>query len=823
MTWRVASPKLISTVEKPKLSLLAGVFFISAATLCLEISLTRYLSISQNYHFAFLVISLAFLGYGASGTCLTLFRRRAERWGDRFLSLSSLFFSLTVLLSFFLANFLPFDFFQLPWDKRQLIYILPYYIVLGLPFFFAGATISFALTRLAKAAHKIYFFDLLGAGVGSYLASIVFLPRGERGVFVIISGLALLGCFLLSLRRRPLFLASLSVLLLAEALVLSASPDWLDFRISPFKALPQALRYPQAKLCLTRWNSISRLDVIDSPAVRFAPGLSLVSGNQPPLQLGLSVDGGDLNALTQVRSLDSPDLDFLSSLPSSLPYLLLPRPRVLVLEPRGGLDVLEALAFQASKVAVFESNPLLTHLLRNELSSFSGNLYNHPDVKVVSEHPRAAMKKENDSYDLIVFGLTDVFGAAATGLHGVGENYLYTVESFLRLLDLLSPNGLVSLTFYLLPPPRQEAKTLATWIEALERKQLDPASRLAAIRTWGTLSLFIKREPFHDQEIARLKDFCRERLFDTVYYPEIKKEELNVYNQMDRPVYEELFRLLLDASQRRALSENYLFEIKPASDNRPFFYDFYKWKKARPTYEALGKNLTFLFEGKFLLGLLLLQAGLAAFAFIMLPLSGLRRDSAFPRGILALVFFYFGLLGAAFIFIEIILIQKFILFLGHPLYSVSTVIFSLLFSSGLGSLSSKKILGANPLKRMRACLFFSAALTLFYLFLLPAFFERFVGLSLGLKIFLSFGLIFPLGFLMGFPFPTGIRLLERTNPRLIPWAWSANAFSTVVNSVLAQLIALGAGYNAVLALAAGGYLAALPFLRFADHRNKADA
>jgi hypothetical protein len=810
-------------VEKPRLSLLAGVFFISAATLCLEVSLTRYLSISQNYHFAFLVISLAFLGYGASGTFLTLSRRWAESWGDRFLSLSSLLFSLTVLLSFFLSNSLPFDFFQLPWDKKQLIYILPYYIVLGLPFFFAGATISFVLTRLAAVAHKIYFFDLLGAGAGSYLATVVFLPRGERGVFVIISGLALLGCFLLSFHRRPLFLVFLSALLLAEVLVLSASPSWLGFRISPFKALPQALRYPQAKLCLTRWNSISRLDVINSPAVRFAPGLSLVGGSQPPLQLGLSVDGGDLNAVTKVSRLDSPDLDFLSFLPSSLPYFLFSRPSVLVLEPRGGLDVLEALVFRASKVTAFESNPLLSHLIQSELSSFCGSLYSRPGVKVVSEHLRAAMKKENDSYDLIVFGLTDVFGAAATGLHGIGENYLYTVESFVRLLDLLTPKGMISLTFYLLPPPRQEAKIIATWIEALERKQLDPTSRLTAIRTWGTLSLFIKKEPFHEQEITRLKDFCQKRLFDTVYYPGIKKEELNIYNQMDRPAYEELFRLLLDPARRKALFKNYLFEIKPATDNRPFFYDFYKWKKATATYEALGKNLTFLFEGKFLLGLLLFQAGLAALAFIMLPLSGLRRDSASPRGTLALVFFYFGLLGAAFIFIEIILIQKFILFLGHPLYSVSTVIFSLLFSSGLGSLSSKKILGLNLLKRLRACLFLCAFLTLVYLCLLPAFFEKFVGLSLGLKISLSLGLIFPLGFLMGFPFPTGIRLLERTNSKLIPWAWSANAFSTVINSVLAHLIALGTGYNVVLALAAGGYLAALPFLCFADHGNKMNA
>ncbi len=812
--------KLKGTVEKPKLSLLAGVFFISTATLCLEVSLTRYLSISQNYHFAFLVISLAFLGYGASGTFLTLVRRRAERWGDRFLSLSSFLFFLAVLVSFYMSNSLPFDFFELAWNKKQLIYILPYYMVLGLPFFFAGATISFALTRWARAAHTIYFFDLLGAGGGSFLAAVVFLPKGERGVFVIISVLALIGCFLLSLDRRPAFLAVLSALFLAEALIFFASPAWLDFRISPFKALPQALRYPRARLCLTRWNAIARLDLVDSPAVRFAPGLSLINGHQPPAQLGLSIDGGDLTAVTKVSSLHSPDLSFLSALPSSLPYHFLSRPRVLVLEPGGGLDVLEALTFQAERVSAFESNPLLSHLVRSELSSFCGNLYNRPNVKVVSEHPRSAMKKERDTYGLIVFGLTDVFGAAATGLHGIGENYLFTVESFLHLLDLLAPDGLISQTFYLLPPPRQEAKILATWVEALERKHLDPGSRIAAIRTWGTLSLFIKEKPFSDQEILRLKDFCRERLFDTVYYPGIKKEELNIYNQMDRPVYEEMFRLLLDPSRRKTLSKDYLFEIKPPTDDRPFFYDFYKWKKIGATYETLGKNLTFLFEGKYLLGLLFFQAGLAAFGLIMLPLSVLKRHRSSPRKILARVFFYFGLLGTAFIFIEIILIQKFILFLGHSLYSASTVIFSLLFSSGLGSLSSRKTLGPSPLKRLRRCLLSCALLTLFYLFLLPTLLERLVGLSLGLKISLSFGLIFPLGFLMGFPFPTGIRFLEKANSKVIPWAWSANALATVTSSVLAHLIALGAGYSAVLALAAGSYLAALPFLRFADHGNK---
>ncbi|MBM3285139.1 MAG: hypothetical protein FJY81_04640, partial [Candidatus Aminicenantes bacterium] len=747
---------------------------------------------------------------------MSLFRRFAERQGNRFLSLSSLAFSLSVLASFLLSNALPFDFLQLPWDKRQALYIIPYYAILGFPFFFAGATISFALTRGAREAHRIYFADLLGAGMGALLAAGAFLPHGEKGVFVLISGLALLGCLFLSLNRRPLFLAMFAALFMAWAAIFFFSPDWLSFRISPFKALPHALKYPGAQHYFTQWNSSSRVDVLHSPAVRFAPGLSLLYRHPLPPQLGISVDGGDLSAVTGTSSPDDQHLAFLSSLPSSLPYFLLSRPRVLVLEPKGGLDVLAALQGKASKVKVIESSPLLVRILQEELASFCGSIYSRPGVSVVSSHPRAALKSESCPYDLIVFGLPDVFGSAGTGLFGIGENYLYTEEAFLDLLDLLAEDGMISQTMYLLPPPRQEAKILAGWAMALEKRKLDPVSRIAAVRTWGTLSFFIKKSPFHSREIETIKEFCRERLFDTAYFPGITPEETNLHNQMDRPVYEELIRHLLTPDGRKALSKDYLFEINPASDNRPFFSDFYKWKKMGATYEALGRNPAFLFEGKFLLLLLCGQAGLAAFVFIVLPLSGLRKATATRGRGLLLVLMYFGLIGAAFIFIEIIFIQKFILFLGHPLYSVSTIIFTLLFSSGLGSLSSRKILGGNPRQRLRVCLLFLAGLAVVYLAFLPVFMEKCIGFDLGFKIALTLAVIFPLGFVMGTPFPTGIRLLETTNSKLIPWAWSANAFSTVIHSVLAPLIALSAGYNLVLALAAAAYLTGIPLLCFAN-------
>ena len=802
--------------------LLAAIFLISSATLCLEITLTRFFSISQDYHFAFLVISIAFLGYGASGSFLAFFKKFQSANLENFLCLSSFLYSLFILASFLLCNSLSFDLIRLSWDKNQIFFILIYYFILSLPFFFAGLTISFAITKLAQAVNKIYFADLIGAGTGSILAVFIFLPKGEKGVMVFIAFLALLASFLLSLRASILLRLSLIILLMAEAALFIFSPSCLSFRISPFKALPVALKYPQAKHLFTRWNATSRVDILESPAVRYAPGLSLLYRKELPPQLGLSVDGGELTAVTHFQEEEESALEFLSFLPYSLAYALSQRPSTLVIEPKGGLDVLAALHFKSSQIKVVESNPLVAKLFNNELAAFSGSLYQQKNVHLISANTRAALKQEKERYDLIVFSLVDVFGSSSTGVYGFRENYLYTLESFSHLWERLSPQGIISLTLFLLPPPRKEIKVLATWIEALERAQQEPASHLIAIRSWGTISYFIKKAPFTSQDIAKLKAFAKERLFDLVYYPGIKAEETNIYNKFDKPLYYDLTLQLLASPTRKELYENYLFQLKPATDNRPFFFNFYKLSRMRATFKALGQKWVPLLQGGFLVPLLLIQSLVVAFLLVLLPVLALRKNISRRKGIFFKVFFYFSLIGAAFMFVEITWIQKFILFLGHPLYSVSAIIFSLLVSSGLGSFFSKNLFSQDLRKKLRTSLILCSGLILIYMFLLPLFFDSFMGFKFSLKIILTFLVIFPLGFFMGFPFPTGIRILESEEKRLIPWGWATNAFSSVINSVLALLIAFWGGYNLVLFLAAAGYLLAFPLLSFSNHRNKAN-
>lgn len=802
---------------------LAAIFLISSATLCLEISLTRYFSVSQHYHFAFWVVSIAFMGYGASGSFLALFKSFSSVDRETFLSYSSFIYSLTILLSFLLCNSVPFDFIRISWDKNQIFFVFLYYFLLCVPFFFAGLTISFAISRVPKLVNRIYFSDLFGAGAGTLIALFVFLPKGDRGVIIFCSFLALFASFLFSWRRRFTFRLLLLCIMAAEIGLFLSSPSWLSFRISPYKALPVALKYPQAKHLLTRWNSISRVDILESPAIRYAPGLSLLYEKEFPPQLGLSTDGGELSAVTRLKDSEEPQLEFLSYLPSSLAYSLTESPRTLIIEPKGGLDVLSSVYFNASQAKVIESNPLTVKLLRQELAQFSGHLYHKKNIQVVSAYSRAALKQEKETYDLIVFSLTDVFGSTGTGLYGFSENYLYTTDSFAHILNRLSPDGLVSISLYLLPPPRQEGRILATWIDALERSGMDPASNIMAIRSWGTISFFIKKSPFSKPEIQKLKDFADKRLFDLVYYPGIQIDEVNIHNELEKPVYYNLTLQLLSPAERAKLYKNYLFQVKPVTDNRPFFFNFFKLSKLKATYRALDKKWLPFLQGEFLVPLLLAQSIIIAFILILLPILVFRKAKNKIKGFSSRIFFYFSLIGMSFMFLEITFIQKFILFLGHPLYSVSIIIFSLLFSSGLGSFFSKRILGQNLKRNLKRSLLFCAGLIVLYLLLLPIFYESLIGINLTLKIILTFLVIFPLGFLMGFPFPTGVRLLDQGERRLIPWAWATNAFSSVINSIFALIVAFWGGYNLVLILAAGGYLLALFLLDFSHHGNKSDA
>jgi hypothetical protein len=558
------------------------------------------------------------------------------------------------------------------------------------------------------------------------------------------------------------------------------------------KTLNIALSYPDSQILTTQWSAHSRVDVIESPLVLYAPGLYR---GEIPDQLGITVDGDQLTAVTRWDGTYS-SLDFIEYLPTSLPFHL-NQGSTLVLGAGGGMDVLTALYFNATPVKAVESNQLVANVMRNKYGDFSGGWYDQANVEISDS--RSFVKISQDEYDTILLTLTDST-PASTGIHALTENYVYTVEAFLDYYDHLSENGTLSITRYELPPPRESLRIVSLAAAAMEKKGIEhPENHIAIIRSWGTITIIIKKSEFTPHDITTMRAFAKERNFDLVYIPGIAPEETNVYNKFSEPYYYQNINKLF--SDRDRFYEDYLFEVSPVTDERPFFFQFFKLEKFGPTYESMGKKWQPFVKGGYMIPIIFLQALVLSLIFILLPL---RRIGKYPqkKGILV----YFFCLGIGFMFIEITLIQKFILFLGHPVYAVSAILFSLLLFAGLGSFSSERL--KSPVQVIPAL----SLLIILYLLILPQIFNLFLGHEIIIRYLISLVTIAPLGFLMGIPFPLGVRITKKINPKLIAWAWAVNGCASVLGSILAIMIALSWGFSIVLVLASAAYLTGLVFI-----------
>lgn len=792
-------------MPKKDLPIYMGIFLISMASLVLEISLTRVFSVAQWYHFAFLVVSIALFGIGASGTFLSVLPRVLERELNESLATYSGLFSLSCIFSFIVANNIPFDPFKMAWDPMQILYIAVYYLLLAFPFFFSGLCIGTALSKIPREVNRLYFSDLVGAGLGSMLFLLLLPPLSGSGVIVFSAVLGTLSSFSFSLnlskRVRDVALFGAVILLI----LLFNPPSILEINISPYKSLKMALRYPNSRLLSTQWNAFSRIDVIESPFVRYAPGLSYEYAGEIPPQLGITMDGNGLMAITQY---DGRPLEFTRSLPTALAYQFERGQKVLVVDSGGGMEVLVALSNGASSITATETNPIIADLVRERYGEFSGHIYEDEKVEVVVMDGRSFLKGNDEKYDVIQLALAGSAPASSTGVYALSENYLYTIEAFEDFYEHLSEDGILSITRWLLPPPREGIRIVSLALSALESQGAEnPQNRIAVIRSWSTITILVRNGEFTSQDIREIKEFSREKKFDVVYYPNIKPEEVNIYTRFPEPYYYKFINELLTAKEREKFYDDYLFDITPVTDERPFFFHFFKAKKIVPTYESMGKKWQPFVEGGYLVPIIFIQALILSFILIFLPVYRFRKVERSIPGrwqILA----YFLCLGVGYMFIEIALIQKFILFLGHPVYSVSTILFALLVTSGMGSLFSNKfeVKDGRILVPIIATI---SILTVLYLTLLPAFFDAFLGYGLLIRRLISPILLAPLGFFMGMPFPIGIKLAEILDRDLIPWAWAVNGCASVLSSVLSVMIALSLGFSMVLALASFVYLAGL--------------
>ncbi len=774
------------------------IYFSSFASLSYEMALMRVFSITLWYHFAFMVISIAMLGIGASGTALFVFPGLKKL---RRIPFFALVLAITIPASYLLANAVPFDPARLSWDRTQILAVSLYYVILCMPFVCFGLIVSTAYAALSLDAARVYSADLLGAGAGALgMAWLLSLGGPETTIFTVS---ALLATGLLYEKNR---IVRINALLLAvvNLAVLLLQPPLIQPRISPYKPFALAMQFPGAKLLGTAYSASSRIDLFESPAVRFAPGLSFTYLAPLPEQVGMAIDAGDIFAITDET--DRSKLSFIRSLPSSLAYRLSRNKDVLIVEPRSGLALLTARQFRAQNVLAIDSNPLVLRVLREFGRMHGSPVYMHHAWEGLA---RTWLSNSPRQFDLIDLSF---MGSYASAAFGFAEDYRFTVEAFEQYLSHLKPEGFLSLNLYIIPPPRTELRLLATLIRSARAEGIGGISQhIAAIRSWGTLTMVVKKSALTPDDINRIKAFVQEMRFDLVYYPGIKPEESNVRIRMPNNEYAETFGKLLDRNTRGRFMNDYPFDIRPVTDERPFFHYYLKLENIKTIYRVVGGKWQYFIEEGYLLPILFLQVFIVSAILILLPLITLKKNEIIlTKKVQTLrALSYFGLLGLAYLFVEIAFIQKMILCLENPSYAASTVIASVLISSGIGSLLSTR-LGALEKPHILLVL---AGIVLCSGLLFPPITRVITLFPLGERIILSSLLVVPAGILMGIPFPLGISTLGSSAPRLIPWAWAVNGCFSVLAPVLATMLALSTGFRFVLFSGAAMYCAAYWIIR----------
>ena len=790
-------------IQPPRLA----IALVSAAALAYEVLQTRLFSISQWHHFAYMIISLALLGYGVSGTFIALARERLlSHFRGAFVT-QVVGLGISMPACYILAQRIPFHAEQVLWDPQQPLFLLGVYLLLAIPFFFAANAIGLALSRFGRRAAGIYAADLLGAGLGSLgIIGLLFLVFPGRSVAIVAGlGLAAAAVAWRELRLRP---GGAALLLLALALLMAiATPGrWLQPEISQYKGLSQTLEIPGTEVLAKRSSPLGLLHVVASPEVplRQAPGLSLRASSEIPEQVAVFTDGSGLSPIARYDG-QREALAYMDQTTSALPYHLASIQRVAVLGAGGGSGVLQALYHQVPEIDAVEVNPQMASLVTDRFAEFSGNLYERPGVSLHIAEARGFLTTTPRRYDLVQLAMVQAAGASAAGLHALNESYIYTVEALQTYLQRLRPGGYLAITRWAKLPPRDTLKLIATARQALEREGVQsPGEHLVLIRNWQTATLLIKRGPVSGDEVEALRHFAQDRAFDVAYHPGITRESVNRFNVLREPYFYEGTKALL-GPRAPSFREDYKFNLRPATDNRPYFFHFMKWSALPELLDLRGQGGMPLIEwGYLVLIATLLQALVLSLVLILVPLLVNRRMRALASRshLRGRTLAYFGALGFAFLFVEMAFIQRFILFLHHPVYATGVVLTAFLVFASLGSAVSGSLGRRMGLRRAMVLATVGIAVVgaLYALGLTPAL-QPMLGWPDLARIGISLLLIAPLAFVMGMPFPLGLTALGDYAPGLIPWAWGINGCTSVISAVLGTLLALHLGFTLVVVFA----------------------
>jgi len=422
----------------------------------------RVFSVTSWSHFAYMVISIALLGFGVSGTFISIFQKKLKAHFYFFFTLFSLLFSFSLYICFILSQKIPFDPFLIIWYKSQYLYLVGYYLVFLIPFFLGASCIGLCFLKFPARTNKVYFYNLLGSGGGALgiILIMYFFSLQEVLLFIVILSFfsTILSSLNLSIKTSIImgFISGICVLFF-----LLHPPE---LRISPYKGLSTSLKLPEAKIIKEESSPLALIDVVKSPAIRCAPGLSLAYKGKIPPQLAIFLDADSLTPITNFQN-DISNLRYLDYSTSALPYHLLNKPQVLIIGAGGGSEVLCALYHQSPYIEAVEVNPQIVKLVKKEYGDFSNHIYSRPEVHIRVAEGRGFIESSSRKYDLIQITLLDSFAASSAGVYALSENYLYTTEALESYIKHLTEEGILCITRWLKMPPRDGIKLFATAVE----------------------------------------------------------------------------------------------------------------------------------------------------------------------------------------------------------------------------------------------------------------------------------------------------------------------------------------------------------------------
>ena len=746
------------------------------ATLLLELALTRIFSVVFYYHFAFLAISIALFGLGAGG----VFSYVVAGWkAPLFARLGRLSAIDSFLVLLALGVILAQKNDPSNWDIALI------YFTTALPFFLAGAIVSLAISETIERVNRVYFCDLLGAAVGCLLlVPLLNQFGGPSTVICAAITFATAAAIWYSMAGSVTGRGGSVALALALVAFLTYNQHHPVFDISHAKGQTLTDEW------FVKWNNFSRVAIVHK-------------ADEGRDTIVIDADASTAIANFDFDRLSPLDRHYLLEQGPSLPYAVRPGAKTLIIGPGGGWDVARALASGSRDITGVEINPIIaTTIMRQRFPELSRGLYLRPDVHIFVEDGRSFVRRSTDRYQVLQATLVDTWAATAAGAFALSENNLYTTDAFRDYLSHLTDDGMVAVTRWGLDPPRESLRLVSLAMEAL-RQLGEPDARSHFIigregttAGWGARdTVLISRKPFSEADIARARALLLAAGMEALYLPggDVRNQFFDLLHSPNPDEYE----------------RNYTFDITPVTDNRPFFFysvqprDLWNFVRTASHDTAdykVNKAVPLLF------GLMAVSL-LATLLILLLPPLVLGTRLPRQRGVAGFLL-YFLFIGAGYILIEVGLIQKFVLFLGHPTYALTVVIFSMLISSGVGSGLSRRVLGNDEgrlIKVLGSVALLAAALALVASWLLGAL----VWLPMALKVLIAVLLIAPLGLVMGMPFPTGLARLEEWHAPSVRWAWSLNAAASVLGSVGALVCSIYLGLIQTLIIGGLFYLAAL--------------